>query len=107
MIVDISKSAKWIRDMLEKRAINPDTGCWIWTGYVHETGYGVHCGYKVHRIAVMEWGDKYGNDVEDGIGSQVHHLCGEKLCFYPPHLQVMTPKEHAEVHGELRSKYFA
>jgi len=70
----------------------PLTGCWLWTGAVDSYGYGsfgigyredgkkLHKTYKAHRFSAMI------NNI-DMSGSVIRHLCHNKLCVNPDHLQ--------------------
>lgn len=35
-------------------------------------------------------------------GHVIHHVCGNKGCVNPKHLEPMTPEEHTRHHAELR-----
>jgi len=68
----------------------PDS-CWIWTGGVHPCGYGT-VGYLgrnhyVHRLVYEQlvW--------PVGEGLELDHLCRNKVCCNPLHLEEVT---HAE-----------
>ena len=73
-------------------APEPNTGCWLWTAYLTEDGYG-RC--KVggrqrgaHR-AVYEF-------LVGPIPAQheIDHLCRVRCCVNPEHLEVVTKKEN-------------
>lgn len=69
------------------------TGCWLWRGYVSETGYGMFSGKKVHRIIAALI---FGEQAIDGL--QVLHDCvggDNKRCCCPEHLFIGTGKENA------------
>lgn len=71
----------------------PNTGCWLWTGYVQPPGgYG-----KVrieghsrlaHRVA---WAKANG---PIPVGYELHHKCGVPSCVNPDHLQLTRRLEH-------------
>lgn len=60
------------------------TGCWIWTGYITDDGYGVmrhnHATKLAHRIA-YELHYK-----RDPAGKEVCHSCDTPACINPAHL---------------------
>ncbi len=67
-------------------------GCWIWQGALGKDGYGVlkfnghHTG--AHRAAyIMARGP-----IPDGM--QIDHLCRNRLCVRPSHLEVVTCREN-------------
>lgn len=67
--------------------------CWEWTGYRDADGYGrVRIGGEdlfVHR-AVMEW--KLGRRLMRA--EIIDHLCRNRPCARPSHLEVVTPSEN-------------
>ncbi len=68
-------------------------GCWNWLGCVNSDGYGrVRIGgvsQFVHR-AMMEW--KVGRKLDRA--EVVDHLCRNKACARPSHLEVVTSAEN-------------
>lgn len=78
----------------------PNTGCWLWTGYVCPEGYGrttyhpgVLCG--VHRGA---WIQKNGPVPE---GPVLDHVCRVRSCCNPDHLRAVTTQENIFAAGSL------
>lgn len=74
-------------------------GCWEWTGS-HDGRYGsVWNGQrleKAHRVAYrLVYGDIYA-------GFEIDHLCGNKLCVRPLHLEAVTGLTNLK--REARSK---
>lgn len=71
-----------------------DNGCWLWTGYVFaSTGYG---GIKVagdklqlaHRVVY----ELLRGPIPEGL--QIDHLCRERRCVNPTHLEPVTASEN-------------
>lgn len=86
------------RFLEHKREIDPETGCWIWTGAKSSAGYGQVdlTGFKtqsVHRIAYMLYtGEDIGSDT-------IHHKCANSLCFNPEHLERASMRDNVlEMH---------
>jgi hypothetical protein len=71
--------------LLARRRIDPETGCWEWTGKRLPTGYGkIKIGGRqgkfrsTHRVAAMLWLDFDIDDKHD-----VLHHCDNPPCFNP------------------------
>src|SRR2546422_858208 len=91
--------------------------CWTWTGATAKTGYGV-VGCRelfgkqtqlVHRVMYL----MYKGELPRGY--QIDHLCKNRLCVNPSHLQAVPPavntrrgkaaKLTGEQVREIRTKY--
>jgi len=87
-----------IRERLEKCIERPngDDGCWEWTGNMRK-GYGrfsLTVAYKTkrdvpaHRVAY----ETFIGPIPDGL--QLDHLCRNKGCVNPKHLEPVTCREN-------------
>lgn len=74
-----------------------DDGCWMWTGKINKnTGYGQHGVYKnairkdylAHRYSYELYIGKMPN------GFCIDHLCRNRWCVNPDHLEPTTLKEN-------------
>ena len=71
-----------------------ENGCQEWTRTIEKhSGYGVFRGMKAHVFSYL---DSYPN--EDIWDLHIHHLCENKRCVNPDHLQALTPGEHISLH---------
>ncbi len=71
-----------------------DTGCWLWRGVVHPTGYG-YCYVpgrsspaRVHRLAY----EALVGPIPEGL--TIDHLCRVRNCINPDHLEPVTGREN-------------
>lgn len=79
--------------LARRRHIDPVTQCWEWTGSIDNKGYG--------RIAVdrrltythrVSWELANGRPIPDG--HVVDHVCENRKCFNPDHLQAITGRRN-------------
>ncbi len=72
----------------------PNSGCWIWTGYISKQGYGRFSPkWKMsplyaHRISY----EIYKGKIPDGLA--LDHLCRVRCCVNPDHLEPVTYREN-------------
>ena len=68
-----------------------DGDCWVWTGAL-SSGYGNFWSnkkaYRTHRVAYIEFVDEIPSHLE------LDHLCSNKSCFNPDHLEAVTHQEN-------------
>ena len=65
-----------------------ESGCWQWVGTVSTNGYGQWGNRRAHR-AVYEM---YKGPIPDGL--QLDHLCRNRPCVNPDHLEPVTCREN-------------
>jgi hypothetical protein len=68
------------------------TGCWIWHGASNQTGYGQlnikHKRYLAHRLSYETFIGPIG------AGLSIDHLCRNRRCINPSHLEAVTLREN-------------
>jgi hypothetical protein len=75
-----------------KVAMGEGDACWMWRGARNRDGYGnvkvAGATVGAHRVAYLL---AYGH-LEPG--RELHHICGNRACVRPDHLQEVTDREH-------------
>ncbi|PRA53867.1 hypothetical protein CQ062_13705 [Ochrobactrum sp. MYb68] len=71
----------------------PNSGCWLWTGYINSDGYG-HFNVrgsieKAHRVSFRA----FRGEIPSGY--LVLHSCDQPCCVNPQHLRIGTDVENA------------
>lgn len=73
----------------------PDTHCWVWQ-LTLSNGYGDRWdGKRTRRAHILYYEELIGPTPE---GKMLHHICHNRACVNPGHLEPVTRKEHAERH---------
>lgn len=75
---------------LERVPERPDFGCWLWRGTIMYNGYGHLTHAYAHRISY----ELFKGPIPDGL--TIDHLCREKRCVNPAHLEAVTNSENVK-----------
>lgn len=73
---------------VDRHEVDDETGCWIWQGPVIHNGYGKRGYTTAHRAYYLH----YVGEIEPGL--VVDHLCRNRLCCNPDHLEAVTQREN-------------
>lgn len=74
----------------EKLVVNRVTGCWLWKAAINDSGYGMLTGQSAHVVS-YRW---FVGSIP--LGLEVDHLCCQKRCVNPAHLEAVTKRENFE-----------
>lgn len=83
---------KQLDRFLDKVMPEPYTGCWLWTGAVHHSGY-AHVtqgcvSLMAHRVSYEHFVGPIPREL------QLDHLCRVRCCVNPAHLEAVTEIEN-------------
>ena len=83
-----------VSDLSTRYVVDQYSGCWEWTGHIANSGYG-RLGRKwAHRVSY----ESSGLVIPDG--KQLDHLCRNRKCINPTHLEPVSPATNSR-RGEL------
>lgn len=73
--------------------VNKTNTCWYWTAYVRPDGYGAFRPTKGNMVNAHRY--SYKTFVGELVsGMHIDHLCRNKTCVNPKHLQQVAPAEN-------------
>lgn len=80
--------------------VNPVTGCWEWQGSKTRHGYGLIGRNGTTTTAHRVYFEHFGGVIPEGW--EVDHLCGNRGCVNPNHLESVTKHENTQRYFRLQ-----
>jgi len=91
-VINNNLPASTERRLLEKIEKQKGSDCWFFTGSKLPSGYGILWNgvrpIGAHRISFQ----LYRGEITDGM--EIDHICNNRSCVNPEHLQLLTHKEN-------------
>lgn len=86
-------------ELIKRRTLKDLNNCWIWVGGKDKDGYGLtkfnRKTWRTHRLSYFDF---YGALSKDLV---IDHLCRNKACCNPTHLEEVTSKENVVIRGSI------
>ena len=80
-------------ERIEDKIFYAPDGCWLWTASVDAAGYArIGIGNNKYRRAHRAYYELVKNTVPQGL--VLDHLCKQRSCVNPDHLEAVTQKEN-------------
>lgn len=110
---DPEATPRFDRDPTERFWVKVDVGhhagCWWWTGKINNNGYGLfHVGRRSLGEARYEIAHRFAYETLVGTiphGMQLDHLCQNRVCVNPDHLEIVTPAENTARSSSARRRH--
>lgn len=77
-------------------------GCWNWLGSITEKGYGIFTVKKKHIKAHRYFYEFFVGKIPPEL--QIDHLCKNRKCVNPKHLELVTVRENNIRAGKIQVK---
>lgn len=97
--MNLDEARRMIPNNVANKLQETDAGCWEWTGHRHERGYGRIVldkkNVSVHRLLY----ELFNGPIPDGW--VIDHMCENKPCSNPAHLDACTHTDNIERHWTI------
>lgn len=98
------KSKEWLEQwFLERVLIIPFNECWEWIGYKRK-GYGRFRGNNKKQISAHRFSyEMHNKKIPEGL--VIDHICCNRGCVNPSHLQIVTSEQNCTLAAIRRRKF--
>lgn len=91
------KFRDYIKAFFKRVKINPNNQCWEWSGIKTSAGYGMH--RLSSKPLEQIYAHRFSHEFFKGQipkGMHTDHLCRNRKCVNPKHLEVVTPSQNTK-----------
>lgn len=82
-----------LKRFMEKVDTDPDSDCWLWSGYKTSKGYGQFRNGEGKTVRAHRWIYMFSaGEIPEGL--ELDHVCGVRHCVNPDHLEAVTHGEN-------------
>lgn len=82
-----------VRRFWNKVNKNTEDGCWLWTGFIAKSGYGIIAKKNASHIRAHRFSYELKHNIKLSAGKMVYHTCENRHCVNPDHLTLIDPYE--------------
>ena len=99
----LQMKATQLPEKMQDRIMPVEDGCWLWTGSRQSDGYGYYYDRGTYTLAHRAVWLAAGRFILEGLVSD--HLCRQRLCVNPDHLEFVTSRENTLRGNTLAARF--